>query len=137
MAYVSGGACTAVGETKSRKSTHQAVQQGKDQASCSQKPWTPFNFVFARCKINVLCYKEMEIVSHRSYQFSVASANLSLHTWQGKEYGEKQDQVLFAKHFHQSKNCQGCEYYINPDPWRRIPCFAFADLLGNRQSYIT
>lgn len=58
-----------------------------------------------------MCYREKEQGPHQPYELRAVSANLSLHTWQGKEHGEKQDWGLFAKkHFHQSENCQGCEY---------------------------
>ena len=94
----------------------QKVNKPGHPAGGKIKPLAPRNlgllsvWFSTRCKINVLCYKETEILSHQPYWFSTASANLSLDVWQGKERGEKQDQVLFAKHFHQSKNCQGCEY---------------------------
>lgn len=65
-ACVSGGTCALPWGTGG-KSTNQAVQLREDQASCSQKSWSPFSFVFTPCKINVLCYKETEIVSHRPY----------------------------------------------------------------------
>lgn len=100
----------AVGRREAESQQNQAIQQGEDQASVPEI-LDSFQFGFQlAAKINVLCYKETEILSHQPYCFSTAFANLSLDVWQGKERGEKQDQVLFAKHFHQSKNCQGCEY---------------------------
>lgn len=93
---------------RGRKITNKAAQlRRENQASSSQKSWSPFNFVRTRCKTNVLCYKEMEIVSRQPYWFSAASANLSLSTWQEEGVWRKTGPGSVCKTFSSVKKLPG------------------------------
>lgn len=103
-----------MGATRSGRSAHRAVQQGADPASCSLKSWSPLHVVFTCCKINVLCYRETERVSHQPDQSRAASANRSLHAWQGRSEERDRTGLCLPKTFSSVKNLPGLRTLNKP-----------------------